>query len=315
MTASLRSALFRHDNRYAVDPLAEDINSPRISVSCVVPYFNTGSLTQTTLRLLDESLAAFAAIHQDPPATQIILIDDGSREPFWTDRSFTSPLQIIRLAENRGRAVARNIGLIESAAFDVALFLDSDVLVSRNHVQRMCELMTSSSTTDFTRAIVAGLFSTRTAALPDVNVPAVLDAAQVSHDWRWSCRYQPTWVGTPSDWLYVGLPFRLVEDTSFFKDWEGMLGPWCLANMVLGGCFAVPVRESLSIGGFDVSFSSYGFTETTLIAKLIAEGVPVIPQCKTAAVHVETNPAHYAQADRSKYFEVAHRKFFQEFLA
>ena len=115
--------------------------------------------------------------------------------------------------------------------------------------------------------------------------------------------------------MYVGRRFALVRDTDFFRHWTGMWGPWALPNMVLGGCFAVPATAAMQLGGFDESFSSYGFTETTLVARLIALGIPVVPQVKSAAVHVETNPAHYTQQERNTFFRLAHRKFFTEFMA
>ncbi|WP_157227492.1 hypothetical protein [Nocardia asiatica] len=134
-------------------------------------------------------------------------------------------------------------------------------------------------------------------------------------DWRWSCRFQPSWVADPGDWLYVGHRFDLVSGTDYFRRWHGSIGPWLLANMVLGGCFAVPADAAIAVGGFDESFSRYGFTETSLVARLIARGVPVVPQVTVPAVHVEHNPAHHNQHDRDSHLTAAHRRFFTEFLA
>jgi hypothetical protein len=75
------------------------------------------------------------------------------------------------------------------------------------------------------------------------------------------------------------------------------------------GCTSTP-----SVDGFDESFAAYGFTETSLVARLIAAGVPVIPQVKAVAVHVEANPAHHSREERNALFRAAHRRFYREFL-
>lgn len=85
--------------------------------------------------------------------------------------------------------------------------------------------------------------------------------------------------------------------------------------MVLGGCFAVPTALAVDVGGFEDSFDHYGFTETTLIAKLIAAGCKVVPVLGSTAVHVESQPAHLPQCQRNARFRDAHRRFFGEFLA
>lgn len=313
--ATLRSAIFSHDNDYGIDPSGV-LPLPRLKVSCVIPYYETGSLTELTIHSLQEALSAYLGLFDSPPQAQIVVVDDGSsRRPFTfaTDSAYT---RVIRLPSNVGRSAARSVGLLESSGFDLAFFVDSDMLVQWDQIIRTCELWSTHRTGESMEPrVVANLFATSLQPVEGIDSRITLALSTVKDDWRWYCRYQPTWIGCSADWAYVGRVFRLVTDTNYFRQWSGMLGPWSLPNMVLGGCFAVPVDVANEVGGFDSAFEVYGFTETSLVAKLVAHGICVVPQVKSAAVHIEGNPQHFTQQTRNEYFARAHRKFYQDFLA
>ncbi|MBF6209731.1 glycosyltransferase [Nocardia puris] len=311
---TLRSAILAHDNDYGFDPRTPHWPAPPLRVSCVVPYYETGPLAIECVHRLAAAVAAYrAGIGLGAPAAQIVVVDDGSRtHPFPADAA-PGLVRVIRLPHNQGRAAARNTGLRASREFDLALFVDSDVLVHPDLVIETCRLWQPPTTRP--GPIVASLMSTYRAGAEKFAPARAISAASITADWRFSCRFQPSWIADPSDWMYVGHRFNLVPATNYFRSWHGAVGPWLLPNMVLGGCFAVPVGPALAVGGFDEAFARYGFTETSLAARLTASGVPVIPQITVAAVHVEHNPAHHNQRDRDTHLATAHRRFFTEFLA
>jgi GT2 family glycosyltransferase len=315
---TLRSKLLKHDNDYGFDPRDEFSNAPALSVSCVVPYYETGALGVTVARQLAEALSEYRTHHDAVVATQLVVVDDGSvARPFPSvDADFGEELVLVRLKENVGRSAARNVGLRQSTNFDVTIFVDSDVLVQHDQVSRIVELYSLDTTSSQKRdVIVANLFTTLRRPQSGTGLLEALQRAAIQLDWRWKCRFQPSWIGCSGDTHYVGIDYQLVSQTDFFRSWTGMVGPWSLSNMVLGGCFAVPTMQALEVGGFDESFALYGFTETTLVTKLIAQGVPVIPQSKAAALHVEWNTAHLSQSDRTSRFRSAHSQFYKDFLA
>ncbi|WP_157777932.1 glycosyltransferase family 2 protein [Nocardia terpenica] len=310
----MRSAIFGHDNDYGFDPRTPGWPVPRLRVACVVPYFDTGRLGVECVSRLATAVQQYRAAHQDPPDTAILVVDDGSRRrPFPGDCGLDG-VEVIRLPENRGRAVARNIGLRASAGFDVTVFVDSDVLVQPDQVMRTCALWGAPGAGAGSTPVVAHLFSTSGVGPAGFDPAQALAVATVAADWRWSCRFQPSWTAVPGDWMYVGRRFDLVRDTGFWRRWRGMVGPWSLPTMVAGGCMAVPTALALEAGGFDEQFAAYGFEEATLVARLIAAGVLVVPQVHSAAVHVEHNPAHHSQAERNQMLAAAHRRFYTEFL-
>jgi hypothetical protein len=316
MTRSLRSEIFRHDNDYGFVASEVEPQRSNLSVSCVVPYYETGLLGVQTVANAAVALREYR-LQSQGAGTQIVVVDDGSiARPFNAEGiEPADQLEIRAFATNRGRSAARNEGLRASASYDVCLFLDSDVLIPPDLVVRTMDvygalhLLRKSFS-----AVVASLFTT----IPSIEVlndkANPVRAARVELDWRWQCVYQPDWIGAEADYCFVGQKYQLIRETSYFRSWPAMVGPWCLPNMVLGGCFAVPTALAIQLGGFEESFSQYGFTETTLVAKLVAAGTFVIPQVRCAATHVEGNPAHLSQGERNTLFRQAHQRFFREYL-
>lgn len=315
--STLRSAIFRHDNDYGRHPLAALAHVHALSVCAVVPYYETGRLGSAAVDHLIGSLANYQASFATPPDVGVVVVDDGSVERPFRAVSDHPMLTVERLDQNLGRSAVRNVGLRLAAqsGYDMVVFVDSDIVVAPDQIEQIARLWSRRQrTAGVDEAIVANLFTTLTRQCDPDSLSSVLDSARIETDWRWWCRYQSSWIGCPGDIMYVGEQFRLVDQTRQFRDWVGMVGPWCLPNMVLGGCFAVPSTAAVEVGGFDEAFSTYGFTETTLVARLVAAGLPVIPQLASAALHVEWNPSHHAQAARNERFRAAHRKFFTEFL-
>lgn len=308
------AAVLAHQNDYGFDAAATAPLASRPSVACVMPYHETGPLASHAASLLLASLRNYRdGARGAKPSCRLIVVDDGSvQRPFQAPAELSGiSLQILRLEHNAGRSRARNTGLraADAAGARVTVLVDSDVLVPGDHVTNVVRTMWPSE-----QVIAAALFLT-VGSTEQRALWYALRSARVAHDWRSECVYQSAWIGCAPDVEFVGRRFRLLEETDGWRRWSGMVGPWCLANMVLGGCFAVPTDLAVNLGGFEESFDRYGFTETTLIAKLIAAGCMVVPVMGSTAVHVEANPTHMTQQERNLHFRDAHARFFGEFLA
>jgi GT2 family glycosyltransferase len=311
---SLRAAVFAHNNDYGFEAASPPPILHAPSVACVIPYFETGRLALEVVAALVVSLRDYRhSAGASAPDCRLIVVDDGSRRrPFEAlDQLEGISIQILSLENNQGRSRARNEGLRAAGRLgaEVTVFVDSDVLIPPGHIRNVVRAMQPPG-----HAIAASLFMTVRSMEPTVLAQA-LATARIDNDWRSDCVYQPSWIGCAPDLAFVGRRFRLLHESRNWRDWSGMIGPWCLANMVLGGCFGVPTDLAMCVGGFDTSFDGYGFTETTLVAKLIAAGCSVVPQMSSAAVHVEPQPSHLPQSERNVRFGDAHRRFFGEFLA
>ncbi len=105
-------------------------------ISVVIPAYNA----ESTLKLCLDSLAC-----QTVPATQIILVDDGSAD----DTALIARkagLEVISGHTNKGPAHARNLG-VEAATGQIILFLDSDVIVPEDLIEKLIGLFQSDAGT------------------------------------------------------------------------------------------------------------------------------------------------------------------------
>lgn len=89
------------------------------TISAIIPTLNRSSYVRE---------AVISVINQSYPVLEIIVVDDGSTEDIKQALSdIDGPIKIVRHAENRGHAAARNTG-IKKAQGDYIAFLDSDDL-------------------------------------------------------------------------------------------------------------------------------------------------------------------------------------------
>ena len=98
---------------------------PKLRLSIVIPYYNAEPYTSELLRVLSPQMT---------DDVEVIVVDDGSREPFKTDFKFVKVIH----KENGGCATARNVG-IDKAKGDYISFIDADDLVSRDFIAKVLE--------------------------------------------------------------------------------------------------------------------------------------------------------------------------------
>ena len=94
-----------------------------MTLSIIIPYYNTKKYTDELLSVLDAQMIS---------GVEVILVDDGSPEPFSSSYTW---LKVIR-QKNAGTSAARNAGL-DKATGDYIAFIDSDDLVSKDYLQNI----------------------------------------------------------------------------------------------------------------------------------------------------------------------------------
>lgn len=97
----------------------------KLILSIIIPYYNAQEYTNYLLDRLSSQIA---------PEVEVILIDDGSPEPFVSDYSW---LKVIR-KRNGGCASARNRGL-KVAKGEYISFIDADDMVPEYYVEKLLE--------------------------------------------------------------------------------------------------------------------------------------------------------------------------------
>jgi len=110
-----------------------DLSGPRFSI--VIPCYNQGPFVHECLE---------SVLSQTWPAHEIVVVDDGSTDP-WTvgrlDRLCVSPVKLVR-QENRGLSGARNAG-VSRATGEWIIPLDADDRLSPDALASYAEAITS----------------------------------------------------------------------------------------------------------------------------------------------------------------------------
>jgi hypothetical protein len=109
-------------------------------VSVVIPVYNNASGLRECLQAVQASL---------PAGGEVLVVDDGSTDDGATVAAAMGA-SVLRLPQNCGQAVARNRGA-RAAAGDVLIFIDSDVVVALDAIERACRTLRE-------RTEVAGVF-------------------------------------------------------------------------------------------------------------------------------------------------------------
>lgn len=92
-------------------------------LSIIIPYYSAKKYTDELLAVLDKQMEE---------EVEVILVDDGSPEPF---RNNFAWLKVIRI-EHSGTSAARNVGL-DSVEGEYVAFIDADDMVSKDYIQKI----------------------------------------------------------------------------------------------------------------------------------------------------------------------------------
>ena len=147
-------------------------------MSVVVPTYNDAPM----LRLC---LAHLAAQTLAPAAYEVVVVDDGATDdtPRVVEEAASGRVRIrgVRLDRNRGRSAARNAG-IRAAGAPLVVFVDSDVLVPPDFLQRHSEIHRSAGSPVMGRGPVVVICAPEIPPMrPRIRVsPAYLDTANAS---------------------------------------------------------------------------------------------------------------------------------------
>lgn len=315
MKVTRRQLLQNHDNNYGFNPdvvLKNQLSrTPPLSVSVVIPYYETGVIFERCLHFLSRAIDKYKG------SVEVIVVDDGSTNRpisrYLNYKAQPSWLKTVVFSTNKGRTEARNAGL-EVASKDIVLFLDSDILIDEvlilNHVKLQTVALANNK-----RAICVSFFEFTDKNDARINKPSLTELDLRLNDFRIKCKYGPTWVGCDEDKQFIGQRIKTVSETNYFRNWHGQYKAWMLPNMVLGGAFSVWRSEILAVNGFDLRFKGYGFTETSAATQLVAERNNVVVPCiRGGGLHVNDEDVSISQKEKDIIFRKKHDFYFNVFL-
>lgn len=214
------------------------------------------------------------------------------------------PVTLLKLKKNYGRSIARNLGLLH-AKNEIIVFLDEDVVVPKDflaiHLLRHEFL---------DKCIIVGL---RQNINPKELKTKLNDSKQkiiklpdFNEDFRFKkfipAEWQKTHKTLPAN-NFNKICYPLKESDYFKKFGSGKIfGVWGLPSMLLTCNVSVPKNEIIKIGGFDSRFKGWGMEDTHLAAKLIANGLYLIPNLHSTVYHlIDDNRQKYASKKLKEY--------------
>ena len=238
------AAVSGNDWRQVALPPAGGVE-PRLPVSVVVPYFERP-------RALALTLAALEAQSYPRDRFEVVVVDDGSRTPPRIPAATGLDISVVRQQRRGfGAARARNTGA-RAAKHDILVFLDCDIIAGRTLLE--AHVRWHGAVSD---ALTLGL---RTF----VDVGGLdTDAVRGARDLR------EVFAGRPQDADWREPYLALTDDLAVARDGAFRATSSC----TLG------IRKAFyrAVGGFDESFTRYGFEDTELGYRAQVRGGLLVP--------------------------------------
>lgn len=256
--------------------------------SIIIPFYKNYAFLKRNLASL---------WHQNLPLNfkkskiEIIIINDGSstdlRKLIQQTRKFY-PVIYLKLKENYGRTVARNLGLLY-ARNEIILFLDEDIVVPKDflatHLLRH-EFLDKCIIVGFRHNVSLKDFLLKL----DSQKRRIVKLPSYKKDFRYKKFIPIEWKDIYKDLFsnsFNKICYPLKESDYFKKFGKGkIVGVWDLPFMSLACNISVPRKYVLDVGGFDRRFKGWGMEDVNFGAKLIARGLYLIPNLHATVYHL-----------------------------
>lgn len=256
------------------------------SMSVVVATWNSNA----TLPACLSAVARAAAVVADECAVEIIVVDDGS-ESAAADHLADLPLgegQVLTVPHG-GQARASNAGAAVAQG-DILVFVDSDMVITPwtlREVRRALARWPEALGFGFRENVDAG--DGRLAVTGPVVPPELQRAFWIDDDNRFE-------FDTP------GLPMNLFAATHQLADlrrFQRIRPPgrsaWWLARMAYGCLLACSRTRYVELGGADGRFVRWGFNDTELATRWMADGGVLVPVFTASGLHARHPPRNVHQ--------------------
>lgn len=216
----------------------------------------------------------------------VVVVDGPHDELSFLDREFAVEkveLKAVRLETNSGVSHAREIGLHHSTG-DIVVFLDSDVMISRDYLfeHYLRNLFLSDSIFVSFKLNVPSDFQ-NTFGETELS----LDCPDYSKDLRMEKVVSPSSIGIYE--VRSKKQVNILEETNYFKDFHGsrVFGVYDLASMITGHNFSSRRELFLKSRPFSRTFKGWGMEDVYLGLKVISEGAFIIPVLSSGVYHIE----------------------------
>lgn len=277
------------------------------SCSIIIPFYYN-------YRFLEKNLISL--FHQDrltelkKNKIEIIIVSDGSPVNFKFKKLIgqnkeSYSITYLKLKKNYGRSAARNLALFY-AKNEIVVFLDEDIVVPKDflvtHLLRH-ELSNNCIIVGFRQNISLKKID----SCLDSSKIKIVKLPSYNEDFRYkkfvSIEWRKNYKNLPTN-NFNKLCYPLKESKYFKKFGLGKIfGVWELPSMLLTSNASMPRKEIIRVGGFDTRFKGWGMEDVHLAAKLIANGMYLIPNLHSTVYHLITSDYQKDMVIKMKEFE------------
>ncbi len=267
---------------YPYTSLRASVPEITLSVSIVVPSFNSQSTIEQCLTAIEQS--SFHRKH--PNKLEVVVVDDGSQDGTWKLlEQMNLHMHVKRIRQTHcGPSLARNTG-IKYAEGEIIIFCDSDIILSFFCIEEMLKRHQV-----FPNILSMGFREDVEMTDPRVQLSAIKTALPAMftsfvHDVR---------LCYPAGVPYKGWPENIFLATNHLKHFgngRGLFmstGGFQTLPMQVWGCIMSMSRENiLAIGGFSEQFKGWGWEDNLVAAEALARELYVLPIYAATGLHID----------------------------
>ncbi|MBO5178737.1 MAG: glycosyltransferase family 2 protein [Clostridia bacterium] len=266
------------------------------NISIIIPAYNQ-DVVPTLLSIQGQNLTK-----EEKQKIQVVLIDDGSENDILKDINkirnlLDYELNVISFEKNLGLSNARNVG-ISVAKHDLLLFMDSDIVLSKNYINDINMRLQV-----IPNAIFVAMRKNIDKTSPLLKKENLLHGVERSLDLddsrviTTSKAYHIGW-----DKVYANEQVSILDDTNNFKElgFGAHIGIYNLATVVTGHNIAVNKKMLTTYPVFSTKFKGWGMEDSYFASQLISKGSFVIPVLSSCVYHIDHPPRSGSMEQKSK---------------
>lgn len=266
------------------------------NISIIIPSYNS-NIIPTLLSIQGQNI-----LKDDKKKIQVVVVDDGSSESVLDvvntiKEKLDYEINIITFSKNMGLANARNVG-IAVAKYDLLLFIDSDVILSKNYLYDV----------NVRLQIIPNAIFVAMRKNVDVNSELILEENLLKgidnsfdlDDSRIITKGKNYHVGW--DKGYKDDVVSILDDTNFFKQlgFGARVGIYDLATVVTGHNIAINRQMINKYPAFSTEFKGWGMEDSYFASTIISNGCFVIPVLSSCVYHVNHPPRSGSLEQKTK---------------
>ena len=266
------------------------------NMSIIIPVYNQ-DVSYTLLSIQGQNLSK-----EEKEKLQVIVINDGSKNDVEADINKVKDeldyeLQVISFGQNMGLSNARNVGYAISK-YDKILFMDSDIILSKDYIYDMNIRMQIIPNAIFT--CMRKNIENTSDILIEKNLVSGTPSVTDFDDSRVVTKGKEYHIGCDSS--YIGEEISVLDDTDYFKElsFGSQVEIYNISTVVAGHNMAVNRSLITNDKPFNPRFKGWGMEDAYFSAKLIADGCYVIPVLSSCVYHINHPPRSGSNKQKNK---------------